>query len=289
MSKSKTIRIVMPQWQGGDNPVYHFGAELLAWLAPKNDDPVVNIPVFAPDHELEDEQGIMGRKEVVEQLKAAERAIQEHEPEKIVVLGGDCLVDLAPFAWLSQRYGENFGILWVDTHPDIMSPEQFSHSHAHVLGALMGYGDKDLTQVVNAPVPAKNVMIAGLNEPNEYEIGFLAEKNIQSCSPEEIQSNTPRIRNWIKENNITHLAIHWDLDVLDYYKFRSVLFAEPNIDEAVWDGVGKGKLTLTDVENLIQEVNKLTEIVGIGIAEHTPWDAINLKNTLSKLPLFSAK
>ncbi len=33
----KTIRLLMPQWQGGDNPNYSFGAELLAWLAPDND------------------------------------------------------------------------------------------------------------------------------------------------------------------------------------------------------------------------------------------------------------
>ncbi len=31
----KTVRLLMPQWQGGNNPHYSFGAELLAWLAPK--------------------------------------------------------------------------------------------------------------------------------------------------------------------------------------------------------------------------------------------------------------
>lgn len=33
----KTVRLLMPQWQGGNNPNYSFGAELLAWLAPNND------------------------------------------------------------------------------------------------------------------------------------------------------------------------------------------------------------------------------------------------------------
>ena len=30
----KTLRLLMPQWQGGNNPPYHFGARLLSWLAP---------------------------------------------------------------------------------------------------------------------------------------------------------------------------------------------------------------------------------------------------------------
>lgn len=33
---SKTIRLNIPDWQSGNNPVYYFGAELLNWLAPTN-------------------------------------------------------------------------------------------------------------------------------------------------------------------------------------------------------------------------------------------------------------
>lgn len=44
-----TIRLLMPQWQGGDNSNYSFGAELLAWLAPQNDQPLIKVPVYEPD------------------------------------------------------------------------------------------------------------------------------------------------------------------------------------------------------------------------------------------------
>lgn len=27
---ASTLRLLMPQWQGGNNPPYHFGAQLLA-------------------------------------------------------------------------------------------------------------------------------------------------------------------------------------------------------------------------------------------------------------------
>src|SRR3546814_987501 len=78
-------------------------------------------------------------------------AIERHAPDRIVTLGGDCLVDLAPMAYLSRRYGEKLGVLWLDAHPDVMSAAEFSHAHAHVLALLLGRGDEAFT----AEVPRK--------------------------------------------------------------------------------------------------------------------------------------
>ncbi|MFS2221715.1 arginase family protein [Pantoea sp. B65] len=289
MTNAKTIRLVMPQWQGGNNPAYKFGAELLAWLAPETSSPVIHIPVAAADHSLINENGIMGRQQIVNQLHGAQAAIKQHLPDKIVVLGGDCLVDLAPFAWLSERYNDNFGILWLDAHPDVMSPAQFSHSHAHVLGALMGHGDSDLTSVVSTPVAGNRVMIAGINNPNQYEKEFIAAQGINTCSPADVKAGFSTIREWINREGITCLAIHFDLDVLNYKNFRSVLFANPSANESDYDGIGKGQLEISEVVTLIKQVNELTTIVGIGIAEHLPWDAINLKTMLENLPLLNGK
>jgi hypothetical protein len=44
-----------------------------------------------------------------------------------LTLGGDCLVDLAPIAYLSERYGDYLAVLWVDAHPDVMGPAQFQN------------------------------------------------------------------------------------------------------------------------------------------------------------------
>lgn len=43
--KRKTLRLLMPQWQGGNNPPYILGAHLLNWLAPKTDGPFEEVPV----------------------------------------------------------------------------------------------------------------------------------------------------------------------------------------------------------------------------------------------------
>ncbi|WP_455814192.1 arginase family protein [Pseudomonas graminis] len=288
MTTSKTIRLVMPQWQGGNNPAYHFGAELLAWLAPAAHCPVITIPVSSPENNpLVSEDGIVGRTQVVAQLALAQTTIGEHAPDNIAVLGGDCLVDLAPFAYLAEKYQEGFGILWIDAHPDVMTPAQFSHSHAHVLGALMGHGDAALTAAVTRPVSGRKVMIAGLNDPTDYETGFIQLHGINTCAPEEIKAGSRHIIDWIANEKITHLAIHFDLDVLNFKKFRSVYFSNPDSDEHAYDGIGKGSLEIDEVINLIHQVNDLTKIVGLGIAEHLPWDAINMKRMLASLPLMN--
>ena len=46
-------------------------------------------------------------------------------------------------------------------------------------------------------------------------------------------------------------------------------------------------MKLCDVGKVLEDVSKKTEIVGFTIAEHMPWDAINLRNTLSKIPIFN--
>src|SRR5215469_3672030 len=141
-----TMRLNMPQWQGGNDPGYHFGAQLLAWLAPAAKGPVetVSVPEPKAGEILAVENGIVAREAVLRQAREARRAIEKHRPDRIVTLGGDCLVDLAPIAYLNTRYGGKLGVLWVDAHPDVSTPDMYPHAHAHVLGALLGRGDPDL-------------------------------------------------------------------------------------------------------------------------------------------------
>jgi arginase len=151
----------MPQWQGGAEPAYRFGAELLRWLAPAHDGPeeTVEVPV-AGEQPLETERGIKARTALLSQARAARAAIERHRPERIVTLGGDCLIDLAPMAYLNRRYEGTLGVLWVDAHPDVMSAAEFSHAHSHVLGMLLGRGDEAFTAEVERKLDPARVMIA---------------------------------------------------------------------------------------------------------------------------------
>lgn len=287
MKPDKTIKLIMPQWQGGNNPLYYLGAELLAWLAPETTIPTFKVPVATPKDPLRNEAGIMGRHQIVQQLDKAYKLLEEHKPAKVIMFGGDCLVDLAPFSYLSEHYREDFGILWIDAHPDVMTPEQFENSHAHVLGALMGNGDSDLTKNVRIPVHPEKIMIAGIHSPTTYEAQFLKEHALTTISPDALKTSDKPVIDWIEKQKIKALAIHIDLDVLDFHLFHSLLMAEPGVDPKKYAGIADGRLTMDNIINLINKVNNTTDIVGIGIAEHLPWDALHLKNMLSKLPLIN--
>lgn len=285
-SINRNLRLIFPQWQGGNNAPYYFGAHLLAWLAPPSSGAVVEISVKPPTAEsLENERGIVGRSDVVEQLRHAHEKIAEYHPDTIVTLGGDCLVSLAPFSWLLEKYGDKLGVLWIDSHPDVMTPAQYPHAHAHVLGALMGVGDSELTCSVKTPLSPGKVMIAGIHSPLEYEAQFIADHAIASCEPQAVREGAQAVDEWIRREDIQYLAIHLDLDVLNPELFRSVLFAKPGRGEHDFGDVAEGKLTMAEVVTLVKQATALAAPVGVTVAEHLPWDALNLKQMLAELPL----
>lgn len=283
---STTLRLLFPQWQGGNNPPYHLGSLLLSYLSPGSDGPIESVPVDEPTTEPQPVvDGITAKPQIIRQLNDAATLIEKHNPDSIVVFGGDCLVSLAPFAHLLNKYGDKLGVLWIDSHPDVQTAKQYPNAHAHVLGALIGTGDKDLVAHVSTRLNPSKIMIAGIHDPLPYEAEYLASHSIETVGPEKVKNDANDVTEWIERENIEHLAIHIDLDVLDPSLFRSVLFAKPGRGEHDFGDVAEGKLSMEDVLHLIDQATSKAEAVGLTIAEHLPWDMLNLKNMLSALPL----
>ncbi|PRX92063.1 arginase family protein [Paraburkholderia sp. BL25I1N1] len=284
--RADTLRLIMPQWQGGNNPPYYFGAELLAWLAPATDGPVETVPVKLPsDRPLPKEDGIVARTDLLEQLDAAFACIRKYNPDRIAVLGGDCLVDLAPFAYLNERYDGELAVLWIDAHPDILTPKEFEHAHAMVLGNLLGNGDADFVKTVRRPIKPQNVMYAGLKETLPVEGDFIEKNQLRFAGPAALAETSQPVIDWLKETGARHIAIHFDLDVLDASQFRSLLFANPADQPGAWDGIAQGSMTIPQIVRLINDVAAHSDVVGLGITEHLPWDALAMRNMLRQLPL----
>ncbi|WP_122662122.1 arginase family protein [Pseudomonas viridiflava] len=282
----KTLRLLFPQWQGGNNAPYFFGAQLLSWLAPEANGPVEEVRVAKPDGKpLKNENGIVARQVLLEQLSHAQRLIEKHQPDRMIVLGGDCLVDLAPFAYLNERYGGDLAVLWVDAHPDVLPPKEFEHAHAMVLGNLLGEGDPDFARAVTRPLKPANVMYAGLQQTMDVETATIERLGLRSASPADLANTSEPVLKWLKETGARHLAIHLDLDVLDPSIFRSLLFAKPDVPVDTFEGIAQGKMTMDQVVRLLRDVASVVDVVGIGVAEHLPWDALALKNMLASLPL----
>lgn len=286
---STTLRLNMPQWQGGDEPAYRFGAELLRWLAPHHDGPEETVAVPEPDGSAPRlDQGIKWRDALLAQARAARAAIERHDPDRIVTLGGDCLVDLAPIAYLGRKYGDGLGVLWIDAHPDVMSAVEFLHAHAHVLAMLLGRGDADFTAEVPVKLAAPRVMIAGMQGWNQTEGPILKELGLRHIPAADLAETSQPVLDWIAREGITHLAVHFDLDVLDPAHFSPLLFNRPDAATDAFAGIEQGRMRLEQVVRLLKDTGAAADMVGLAIAEHLPWDMLRLKNSLAELPIMKA-
>lgn len=282
----KTLRLLFPQWQGGNNPPYFFGAQLLTWLAPETSGPVEHVTVPEPNGKpLPVENGIVARQALLDQQLSAQALIDKHRPDRIVVLGGDCLVDLAPFAYLNELYQGDLAVLWVDAHPDVMTPRDFKHAHAMVMGNLLGHGDEDFTRLVTTPIKPERLLYAGLQETLAVESEFIQQHGLKRFGPSELAHSSQPVLDWLASIDAKHLAIHFDLDVLDPSEFRALLFADPNAPAGAFDGIAQGRMRIAEVLRLLGDVADAVDVVGLGIAEHLPWDALAMKNMLARLPL----
>lgn len=96
----------------GGLDAYYFGAHLMAHILPENSrQPLVQVDVLPPDgREKAVTDGIYGKEEVLDGIRDAMKKIEEENPDRIITIGGNCMVSLAPFDYLHGRY-ENLGII----------------------------------------------------------------------------------------------------------------------------------------------------------------------------------
>ena len=287
MQPKKTLRIKYPQWHGGVNRNYTIGSNLLSIIAPPNPkDEQIEIPIDTDYSKTAQMDGIECGEALLKELNHTYNILNEKAPTHVIIFGGDCSVSQAPFDYLKGKYGDNIGIIWFDAHPDVSGPNDSHHLHEDVLADLMGQNPDSKITKVNNPYDPKKVIMAGLIEKDLRPMDMTCKKlNLEICSPEELSKSSDKILKWIESNNLKYLAVHWDLDVLSPYDFRSIYPGEPYTDVKNFQWA-VGQMKLTEVARVLNDVSKKAEIVGLTIAEHMAWDAINLRKTLSEISIF---
>jgi arginase len=214
-TRQKTLRLLMPQWQGGDydlsvptRELYPLGARILAFLAPESDAPLVEVPVEAFTSAPRAKQnGVVQQDVVLRQLRAARKIIDEHAPDRIIMFGGDCLVNQAPFSYLNERYQGKLGILWLDAHPDISTPQIHDREHAMILGNLIGGGDPVFAKEVKRPLTPNQVLIVGVsgyNDPREEKL--IKDTGLSVLTPQDVADNSNAVLRWIRGNKFDHIT-----------------------------------------------------------------------------------
>ncbi len=281
----KTIRLLYPDYVSGGLDTYYFGANLLAHILPENkNQPLIKIDIAQPNSANKIiTDGIYAKGEVLSGIQNAMAKIEKENPDKIITIGGNCLVSLAPFDYLHGKY-KNTGIVWIDAHPDVSSPKDgYPNAHAMVLGSLMGYGDNSLSNMMkNNKFNPDEILYVGLQNLHDYQKNFLNNTGVNY----KIQTNkfisNNEIHKFIKR--FDHILVHFDIDVLDEHFFHSTYFAN---SELVGDGAGGGKMTIEKLTEILRCITDNSDIVGFTIAEYLPFDEHKLYKMLTEIKLFT--
>ncbi|MDV7719499.1 arginase family protein [Pediococcus ethanolidurans] len=265
------------------NQNYILGAQLLAAIVPPSmQAETITVPTSVA---AVGNQQVDAQETLLTQMKLTTDILATKQPAKVITLGGDCSVSEAPFDYLHGQYPTDFGVIWLDAHPDISDPQTSSHVHEMVVANLLQQGAPAFNEQVQHPLQPEQIFFAGLQyqdlRPMDAAVDTL---KIAYATPQQLESSD-LIGDWLKQQQIKHLAIHWDLDVLSPDSYRSILPAQPGLDQSQFCAA-IGSMTLTSVIQLLTAISAQTEVVGLTIAEHMPWDAINLRNGLARLPIF---
>src|SRR5438477_11798412 len=126
--------------------------------------------------------------------KHAEMIIKTLEAGKIpLVLGGDHSVaagTVAGVAEFKRRKNEKIGLIWIDAHADMNTPETSPSGNVHgmPLACCLGRGTKELTDIFDyAPkVEARNVVLIGIRDVDRNERQVLREAAVAAFTMRDI-------------------------------------------------------------------------------------------------------
>lgn len=286
--RTKTVRLVYPQWQGAcitglipELPAedasqgYYLGAMLLHFLAPQSGQQTLTVPVSTDTAERKAVDGVTDRDTILRQTKAALEMLRAADPDKIVTLGGECSVSVAPFTYLANRYPGEVAMIWIDAHPDLTLPgDVYPAFHAMAVTACMGYGDRRIVSALPAKIPPSKILYIGLRNWERDQIEERQKQyGIKHFAKEEVAANSDPIRAWLKTCGASKAVVHFDMDVLDPAEIVAAVGTDP-------DG-----MTIEQTVRIINDIAAATELVGLTVAEPMPRTAIRIRNMLHELPL----
>lgn len=289
-TNTSTIRLVYPQWQGGnvaamvpevENPDdaargYYLGAQLLDFLAPRGGQETLTVPVSTQIGERRVTDGVLDRDVILRQTKAALGMLRQSDPGRIVTLGGDCSVSRgAVYLPCRRNMAATVAMVWIDAHPDITLPgDPYPGYHAMAVTACMGHGDAKIVAELPAAFDPSKILFVGLRNWERDEIRARQHQyGIKHLTPEEVAADSDALRAWLKSCGASKVVVHFDMDVLDPAEIVAAVGTDP-------DG-----MKIEAVVRVINDIAAEKELVGLTVAEPMPRTAIRLRDMLGRLPL----
>ena len=143
-----------------------------------------------------------------------------------LIIGGDHAMGIGTIAGISghcKKHGKTLGVLWIDAHADMNTPETTPSGNIHgmPLAVSMGYGSKELVDLhyTGQKIKPEHLVIIGARSIDPGERDFIREVGVTTHTMVSIDKNgmydivmrtLERMR-----STVDHLHISFDLDSVD--------------------------------------------------------------------------
>jgi len=199
-----------------------------------------------------------------------------------LVLGGDHSVAIGTVSGVSEALrsrSEKLGLLWIDAHADMNTPESSPSGNVHgmPLACCVGRGPKELTGIFgySPKVEGRNVAIIGLRDVDIRERPNVRESGVTSFTMRDIDEmgllKVIRDAIGIVTNGTAGFHLSFDMDCVDPMEAPGVgtpvrggvTYREAHLAmESICDCSGMVSMELVEVNPVLDEANR-TALLGV--------------------------
>jgi len=200
------------------------------------------------------------------------------EQSTVVTVGGDHTVNLGVFSGAATATSGDIGMIYIDAHGDMNTPESSSSHNVHGmhLAALLGHGTQDMVNVYKQGTKLKpgNLLHVGGKDLDQFEIDLIKSESIATYSVDDVVVDglKPLFRK-IDElvSRVNNIWVSFDLD---------------SIDQQFAPGVGipnRGGLSYRESMAICDYIAKTCNLTGLDVVECNPPKDVD--NNTSKLAI----
>ncbi|VEP16836.1 Arginase [Hyella patelloides LEGE 07179] len=255
----ETLNLFFPQWQGSGRFELYEGARLLYELLHDRIS-LTQIPTSLT-YSLTVDRSILGYSQIFSQFLDACKLIQARNPESILMIGGDCGVEIAPVSFLNRRYDKSLAVIWLDAHGDLNTPNSSPSSHFHgmPLRVLLGEGNTDIVSQAFSKLEPNQVFLIGAREFDVPERSFIQQKELSVFSAESINNGDyNKLFSTLDKAGFKKLYVHLDLDVIEPQEFPDVSCPTPN------------GISINELQKFLVGLRENFDLVGFSVLEFLP-------------------
>jgi arginase len=197
-----------------------------------------------------------------------------------LVLGGDHSIAVGTIAGAAAHYGKEskrIGLIWLDAHGDMNTPESSPSGNVHgmPLASIMGYGPPELTDLggVKPMVEPRNIALVGIRDLDSKERRLVKESGVHIFTMRDIDERGMRevmadaLR--FAADDTAGIAISLDMD-----------FVDPGDAPGVGTPV-RGGVTYREAHLALEMIADSRSMVSFELVEINP--VIDLHNTTATL------